>query len=71
MRLPPIHHVGYVVDDLRSGAQRFVASFGAGAGVGHVALVAHSLEDEYAMVRSAAEGWGGSEPLRMMTGPRA
>jgi len=26
----PIHHVGYVVDDLRDGVERFAASFGAG-----------------------------------------
>lgn len=28
--IPPIHHVGYVVDDLRSGVRRFAAAFGAG-----------------------------------------
>jgi hypothetical protein len=28
--LPPIHHVGYVVDDLSAGVARFVATHGAG-----------------------------------------
>jgi catechol 2,3-dioxygenase-like lactoylglutathione lyase family enzyme len=27
---PPVHHVGYVVDDLRTGIERFVNAFGAG-----------------------------------------
>lgn len=171
--IPPLHHVGYVVSDLRSGVQEFTAATGAGpffamehivfqeisfesepavydhssafgrwgpilveltevhearppafadalvspgGGIGHVAWLADSLDDEvarlrslglepfhagrtgpasavwlrggtcfghpievlqrreeilgfYAMVRGAAEGWDGSEPLRVMTGP--
>ena len=168
-----IHHVGYVVEDLRSGIEAFARDFGAGpffvmehlefdevtfeggpavydhssgfgawgpilveltevhdaqpaglaaaltapgAGIGHVAWLADDLEAEtarleavgltpfhtgrtgpasavwfdggatfghpvevlqrrdeilgfYAMVRAAAEGWDGSEPYRVMTGP--
>jgi len=171
--LPPIHHVGYVVEDLRSGVERFAKDFGAGpffgmehmvfdevtyrgeaavydhssafgcwgpilvevtqvhdaqpagfretlvapgAGLGHIGVLTPSLSDEtarleslgltafhtgktgpasavwfeggplfghpievlqereeilgfYAMVRAAAVGWDGSEPLRIMTGP--
>jgi Glyoxalase/Bleomycin resistance protein/Dioxygenase superfamily len=170
--LPPIHHLGYVVEDLRRDAPRFAAATGAGpffamehipfdvvtyrgepavydhssafgawgpliveltqvhearpaglrdslvpaaGGVGHVAWLADSLDDEvarletagltpfhagrtgpasavwldggevfghpvevlqrrdellgfYAMVREAAVGWDGSDPLRIMTG---
>lgn len=173
--MPEIHHVGYVVDELRTGVERFAAAFGAGpffgiehlvfdevtyrgepalydhssafgawgpilveltevhdaqpagfrdaliapgAGIGHVAWLAESLDDEvarlvtaglepfhagrtgpasavwlhggpllghpvevlqqrdellgfYAMVRDAAAGWDGSNPLRIMTGPPA
>jgi catechol 2,3-dioxygenase-like lactoylglutathione lyase family enzyme len=173
--MPDIHHVGYVVADLQSGAEHFARSFGAGpffgmehlefdhvdyrgapavydhssafgqwgpilveltevhdaqpqgfrdalvkpgGGVGHVAWLADSLEDEvarltaagytafhtgragpasavwfdggdtlghpievlqrrdeilgfYAMVRAAAKGWDGSDPLRILTGPAA
>lgn len=171
--MPDIHHVGYVVEDLRAGVERFAATFGAGpffgmehiefetvtfrgepavydhssafgrwgpmiveltqvhdarpaglhealvapgGGVGHVAWLAESLEQEtarlgtlgiepfhtgrtgpasavwfdggpllghpievlelrdellgfYAMVRAAADGWDGSDPLRIMHGP--
>jgi Glyoxalase/Bleomycin resistance protein/Dioxygenase superfamily len=170
--LPTLHHIGYVVDELRAGAERFSAAFGAGpffamehivfdevtfdgdravydhssafgqwgpviveltqmhdaqptglrdtlmkpgAGIGHVAWLADSLEDEvarlesaglsafhtgrtgpasavwlnapllghpvevlqrreeledfYRMVRDAAVGWDGSDPLRILTGP--
>lgn len=171
--IPPIHHVGYVVDDLRLGVERFAALTGAGpffamehlvfdeisyrggpasydhssafgrwghiiveltevhdaqpaglraalvapgAGLGHVGWLADSLTDEtarltalglepfhagrtgpasavwfdgrpllghpvevlqrrdeiegfYAMVRRAADGWDGSDVLRVMTGP--
>lgn len=28
--IPPLHHVGYAVEDLRSGVARFAAAFGAG-----------------------------------------
>ncbi len=170
---PAIHHIGYVVEDLRSGVERFAEDFGAGpffgmehmvfdevtyrgepavydhssafgswgpllveltevhdaqpagfrdaliapgGGIGHVGFVVASLEAEtarleaaglaafhtgrtgpasavwfeggpllghpvevlqereeilgfYAMVRAAANGWDGSEPLRIMTGP--
>lgn len=170
-----IHHIGYVVDDLRAGVQRFAGDHGAGpffamehmvfdevtfagepavydhssafgawgpilveltqvhdaqpaglrealvapgAGLGHVGFVVESLESEvarltaaglrpfhagrtgpasavwlhggelfghpvevlqerdeilgfYAMVRAAAVGWDGSDPLRIMTGPPA
>ncbi len=173
--LAPIHHLGYVVEDLRRDVPQFAAATGAGpffaiehlafdevtyrgepavydhssafgawgpliveltqvhdarpaglrdslvapgAGLGHVAWLADSLEDEtarltalgvtpfhagrtgpasavwfdggewfghpvevlerrdelldfYAMVREAAVGWDGSEPLRMMTGAPA
>ena len=173
--LPPIHHLGYVVEDLHRDVPRFAAATGAGpffamehipfdevtyrgepavydhssafgawgpliveltqvhearpaglrdslvapgAGVGHVAWLAESLDDEvarlesagltpfhagrtgpasavwldggevfghpvevlqrrdellgfYAMVREAAVGWGGSDPLRIMTGAPA
>jgi Glyoxalase/Bleomycin resistance protein/Dioxygenase superfamily len=171
--LPPLHHVGYVVEDLHTGAAAFASSFGAGpffamehivfdevsyrggparydhssafgqwgpilveltqvhdaqpaglrealvspgGGTGHVAWLADSLEAEterlaglgiipfhagrtgpasavwfdggpllghpievlqrrdellgfYAMVKRSAEGWDGSEPLRVMTAP--
>ncbi len=171
--LPPIHHVGYVVEDLRSGVERFAKDFGAGpffgmehmvfdevtyrgvaavydhssafgcwgpilvevtqvhdaqpaafretlvapgTGLGHIGVLTPSLSQEterlealgltafhtgrtgpasavwfeggplfghpievlqerdeilgfYAMVRAAAIGWDGSEPLRIMTGP--
>jgi hypothetical protein len=171
--VPEIHHVGYVVEDLRSGVERFARDVGAGPffgmehlvfdevtyeggpalydhssafgawgpilveltqvhdaqpaafraalvrpgeGIGHVAWMAPSLSEEtarlqalglrafhagrtgpasavwfdggpifghpvevleereelrafYAMVRAAAVGWDGSEPLRIMTGP--
>jgi Glyoxalase/Bleomycin resistance protein/Dioxygenase superfamily len=171
--VPEIHHVGYVVDDLRYGVERFVQATGAGpffaiehivfdevtyrgqpavydhssafgawgeilveltvvhdaqpaglrraltapgAGTGHVAWLVSSLREEterlrglglepfhsgrtgpasavwfdggerfghpvevledreqlrrfYALVRAAARGWDGSEPLRVMTGP--
>jgi catechol 2,3-dioxygenase-like lactoylglutathione lyase family enzyme len=30
MRLPPLHHIGYVVEDLRAGVERFSAATGAG-----------------------------------------
>jgi catechol 2,3-dioxygenase-like lactoylglutathione lyase family enzyme len=30
MTIPPIHHVGYVVDDLQRGVEQFAATFGAG-----------------------------------------
>jgi catechol 2,3-dioxygenase-like lactoylglutathione lyase family enzyme len=173
--LPSIHHIGYVVEDLRSGVERFAASFGAGpffgmehiafeevtfhggeavydhssafgqwgpiiveltevhaahpaglrdaltapgAGVGHVAWLADSLTEEterlqaaglepfhtgrtgpasavwfaggallghpvevlerndtllgfYELVREAAAGWDGRDPLRILTGPPA
>jgi hypothetical protein len=173
--LPPIHHFGYVVEDLRRDVPRFATATGAGpffaiehipfddvsyqgqpavydhssafgawgpmiveltqvhdvqpvglrdslvapgGGVGHVAWLAESLEDEvarlrglgftpfhagrtgpatavwadggeqfghpievlqrhdellrfYEMVRTAAVGWDGSEPLRLVAGPPA
>lgn len=175
LAVAPIHHIGYVVEDLKAGVQRFAADFGAGpffamehmvfdevtfadapaiydhssafgawgpilveltqvhdvqpaglrealvapgGGVGHVAFVVASLHDEvarlqrlglrpfhtgrtgpasavwlhgdpllghpvevlqereeilgfYAMVRGAAMGWDGTDPLRIMTGPPA
>ena len=171
----PIHHVGYVVEELRRDVERFATTFGAGpfyamehlvfdevtyeggpalydhssafgawgeilveltvvhdaqpaglaralanpgSGIGHVAWLAPSLADEterlrglgmhafhtgttgpasavwfeggpllghpvevlqereeilafYAMVRAAADGWDGRDPLRIMTGPPA
>ena len=173
LAVPEIHHIGYVVTDLRAGAEHFSSRYGAGpflgmehlefdhvdylgepalydhssafgqwgpmlveltqvhdaqpagfrdalvkpgGGVGHVAWLVDSLADEverltaaghrafhsgrtgpasavwfdggelvghpievlqrrdeilgfYEMVRSAADGWDGSDPLRILTGP--
>ncbi|HEX4010994.1 MAG TPA: VOC family protein [Solirubrobacteraceae bacterium] len=60
--LPPIHHVGYVVDDLRSGVGRFAAGFGAGPffAMEHIAFEQVTYRDADAVYdHSSAFGqWG-------------
>jgi hypothetical protein len=60
--LPPIHHVGYVVDDLRAGAEGFAAEFGAGPffAMEHIVFEEVTYRDEAAVYdHSSAFGqWG-------------
>jgi len=64
--VPPIHHVGYVVDDLAAGVERAVATLGAGPffAIEHVPFDAVTFEGEPAAYdHSSAFGvWG---PLLM------
>ncbi len=60
--LPPVHHVGYVVEDLRTGVERFASAFGAGPfyGMEHIAFDEVSYRGEPAVYdHSSAFGqWG-------------
>lgn len=60
--IPAIHHIGYVVDDLRSGAERFAATLGAGPflGLEHIEFEEVTFEGEPAVYdHSSAFGqWG-------------
>jgi catechol 2,3-dioxygenase-like lactoylglutathione lyase family enzyme len=60
--VPVIHHVGYVVDDLRSGVQRFVAGTDAGPfyAMEHIAFDEATYEGEPAVYdhSSAFGAWG-------------
>ena len=60
--IPPIHHIGYVVDDLRSGAERFAATLGAGPffGLEHIEFEEVTFQGEPAVYdHSSAFGqWG-------------
>lgn len=60
--LRPIHHVGYVVDDLLGGVQRFAAAFGAGPffGMEHLRFDEVTFRDEPALYdhSSAFGAWG-------------
>ena len=60
--LPSIHHVGYVVEDLRAGVQRFAAGFGAGPffAMEHIAFEEVTYRDGPAVYdHSSAFGqWG-------------
>jgi hypothetical protein len=79
--LPAIHHLGYVVEDLHRDVPRFAAAgpasavwFAGGARFGHPIEVLERRDELlgfYAMVREAAVGRDGSEPLRIMTGAPA
>jgi catechol 2,3-dioxygenase-like lactoylglutathione lyase family enzyme len=59
---PAIHHIGYVVDDLRTGAERFAATLGAGPflGLEHIVFEEVTFEGEPAVYdHSSAFGqWG-------------
>ncbi len=61
---PSIHHVGYVVDDLRSGVERFAATFGAGPFfvMEHIAFDAVSFEGGPA-VYDHSSGFGQWGPI--------
>lgn len=60
--IPAIHHIGYVVDDLRSGAERFAATLGAGPflGLEHIEFEEVTFQGEPAVYdHSSAFGqWG-------------
>jgi len=60
--LPAIHHVGYVVEDLRSGVERFAAGLGAGPffAMEHIAFEQVTYRDQPAVYdHSSAFGqWG-------------
>jgi hypothetical protein len=60
--IPAVHHIGYVVDDLRSGAERFAATLGAGPflGLEHIEFEEVTFQGEPAVYdHSSAFGqWG-------------
>ena len=60
--IPPIHHIGYVVEDLRSGAEHFAATLGAGPffGMEHIEFEEVTFQGEPAVYdHSSAFGqWG-------------
>ena len=60
--LRPIHHLGYVVEDLHRDVPRFAAATGAGP---------FFAMEHIPFVREASAGWDGSGPLRIMTGTPA
>jgi hypothetical protein len=59
---PPIHHIGYVVDDLRTGVESFAGEFGAGPffGMEHMIFDEVSYRGEPAVYdhSSAFGSWG-------------
>ena len=58
----PIHHIGYVVEDLRAGVERFAASFGAGPffAMEHIVFEEVTFRGEPALYdhSSAFGAWG-------------
>jgi glyoxalase/bleomycin resistance protein/dioxygenase superfamily protein len=62
LSVPPIHHIGYVVDDLRAGVERFVHDFGAGPffGMEHMEFQEVTYMDTPAVYdhSSAFGAWG-------------
>ena len=62
MNLPPVHHIGYVVEDLRAGVERFARATGAGPffAMEHIAFDAVTFEGGPAVYdhSSAFAAWG-------------
>lgn len=70
--VPPIHHLGYVVEDLHRAVGDLVANgMCAITKNGPAPVAAANRGTFYAKMREASVAWDGSEPPRSMTGAPA